>query len=284
VGQGKGFGVKLLWQAQAKPASNYTLLAELVDIGGNVLRRVEHQPVGGRTATASWQPGQFVRDQVDLVLPASAPVGPQAVRVRLSWLRPDDSKLKVRWRWLPMGESLNLNWLEVTEKEGRIFAAPEVQHPVGANLDNKVKLLGYNTSLPTESNLQSGFQWSGQQCAATAEACPVHFDFYWQGLSEMEQLYFAFLHLVDGQGRIVAQQDKGPGLRGKEPTTSWLPGEVIADPVDLTLPSDLSPGHYTLRLGMYLPSAPNGPRLPVLDQTGQPRGDFVEIGTIEVTP
>lgn len=284
VGQGKGFGVKLLWQAQTKPADNYTLLAELVDASGNILRRVEHQPVGGRTATASWQPGQFVRDQVDLVLPASAPVGPQAVRVRLSWLRPDGSKLKVRWWLLPMGESLNLNWLEVTEKEGRVFEAPEVQQPVGANLDNKVKLLGYNTSLPKESNHPSGLQWSRQQCAARAQACLVHFDFYWQGLSEMEQLYFVFLHLVDGQGQIVAQQDKGPGLRGKEPTTSWLPGEIIADPVDLTLPPDLFPGHYTLRLGMYLPSAPNGSRLPVLDQTGQPAGDFVEIGTIEVTP
>lgn len=284
VGQGKGFGVKLLWQAPTKPADNYTLLTELVDARGNVLRSVGHQPVGGRTATVSWQPGQFVRDQVDLVLPASAPVGPQAVRVRLSWLRPDGSKLKVRWWLLPMGESLNLNGLEVTEKEGRVFAAPEVQHPVGADLDNKAKLLGYNTSLPKESNLPSGLQWSRQQCAARVEACLVHFDFYWQGLSEMEQLYFVFLHLVDGQGQIVAQQDKGPGLRGKEPTTSWLPGEIIADPVDLTLPPDLPPGQYTLRLGMYLPSAPNGPRLPVVDQTGQPAGDFVEIGTIEVTP
>lgn len=282
VGQGKGFGVKLLWQAQTKPAGNYTLRAELVDSSGNVLRRVEHQPVGGRTATASWQPGQFVRDQVDFVLPASAPVGPEMLRVRLSWLHPDGSKLKVRWWRLPVGESLNLNGLEVTEKEGRIFEAPELQHPVNANLDNKVKLLGYNTSLDKESKLQFGLQWSREQCAAQAEACSVHFDFYWQGLSEMDQLYFVFLHLVDGQGQIVAQQDKGPGLRGKEPTTSWLPGEVIPDPIDLPLPPDLPPGQYTLRLGMYLP--PEGPRLSPVDQTGQPTGDFVEIGTIEVTP
>lgn len=282
VGQGKGFGVKLLWQTLTQPADNYTLLAELVDAGGNVLRSVKHQPVAGRTATASWQSGQFVADQVDLVLPASAPVGPEVLRVRLSWLRPDGSRLKVRWWRLPVGESLNLNWLEVTEKEGRIFEAPELQHPVNANLDNKAKLLGYNTSLDKESKLQPGLRWSREQCAAQAEACSVHFDFYWQGLSEMDQLYFVFLHLLDGQGQIVAQQDKGPGLRGKEPTTSWLPGEVIADPVDLTLPPDLSPGHYTLRLGMYLP--PEGPRLPLVDQTGQSAGDFVEIGTLEVTP
>jgi hypothetical protein len=280
VGQGKGFATELLWQAQTKPADNYLLLAELVDVSGNVLRSIEHQPLSGRAPTAGWQAGQFVRDQVDFVLPASAPAGEEALRVRLSWLRPDRSKLPVR-RWLlPVGENLNLNWLDVTEKEGRVFAAPAVQYPVEANLANQARLIGYNTSLAEES----GLRWSRQKCMADAAACQVHFDFYWQGLSEMEALYFVFLHVVDEQGRIVAQQDKGPGKRGKEPTTSWQPGEVVADPVDLPLsPDRMPPGLYRLQIGMYLPLA-EGPRLPVLDQTGQPIGDSIEIGTIEVTP
>ena len=151
-------------------------------------------------------------------------------------------------------------------------------HSLEADFDHKARLLGYNTPLSTETKLQ----WSREQCAATAAACLVHFDFYWQGLQEMDQLYFVFVHLVDGQGQIVAQQDKAPGKRGKDPTTSWLPGEVVADPVDLNLKPDLPPDRYTLRLGMYLP--PDGPRLPVLDQAGQPNGDFVELGTLEVRP
>jgi hypothetical protein len=282
VGQGKGFGVKLLWQAQTKPADNYILLAELVDGAGNVLRSVEQQPVGGRAPTAGWQPGQFVRDQVDLVLPASAPVGPEALRVRLSWQRPDGSRLQVR-RWLlPVGESLNLNGLEVTEKEDRVFEAPKMQIPVEANLDNKARLLGYNTSLAAEPKPKSGLSWSRAQCAANAEACQIHFDFYWQGVSEMDQLYFIFLHVVDDQGRIVAQQDKAPGFEAKEPTTGWLPGEVVTDPIDLTLPAELVPGPYTLRIGMYLP--PDGPRLWMLDQAGQQVENFVELGKIKVTP
>ncbi len=282
VGQGKGFGVKLLWQAQTQPVDNYILLAELVDREDQVLRSVQQPPVEGRAPTASWQPGQYVRDQVDLVLPASAPVGQQAVQVRLSWLRLGGSKLPLR-RWLlPAGDTLDLDWLEVTEKEERIFTVPPVQYPVDANLDNKVRLIGYNASLPQESRLKSGLQFSQSACAADAEACQVHFDFIWQGLNEMDQLYFVFLHLVDEQGQMVAQQDKGPGIRGKEPTTSWLPGEVVADPVDLTLRSDLPPGRYKLRIGMYLP--PAGPRLPVLDKDEQTVGEFVEIGVIEVIP
>jgi hypothetical protein len=282
VGQGKGFGVELLWQAQTKPADNYILLAELVDKAGHVLRSVEHQPAGGRAPMTHWQAGQFVRDQVDLVLPASAPIGPEALRVRLSWQRPDGSKLPVR-RWLlPMGESLILNGLEVTEKEGRVFEAPQVQVPIEANFENKTRLLGYNTSLSAESGLKSGLQWSREQCVARAEACQIHFDFYWQGVSEMDQLYFIFLHLVDERGRIVAQQDKAPGFEAKEPTTGWLPGEVVTDPLDLTLPSDLVPGPYTLRIGMYLP--PAGPRLWLLDEAGRQIENFVELGKIQVTP
>lgn len=279
VGQGKGFGVKLLWQAETRPAADYTLLAELVDRQGQVLRSVQSRPVGGRAPTAAWQPGQLVRDQVDLVLPASAPVGEQAVRVRLSWLQANGAKAPLR-RWgLPSGDSLNLDWLAVTEEE-RTFSVPPIAHPLEANLDNKAKLLGYNTSLPPVSGPKAEFQWSRSACAARPEACHIHFDFIWQGVSEMDAVYSVFLHLVDGQGNPLAQQDKGPGIRGKEPTTTWLPGEVITDPVDLTLsPDQLPPGRYTLRIGMYLP--PDGPRLPLVDGGGQ---NFVEIGTVEVTP
>lgn len=278
VGQGKGFGVKLLWQADTQPADNYTLLAELTNTNGQVLRSAQGQPVGGRAPTAVWQPGQLVRDQIDLVLPASAPVGEDAVRVRLSWLRPDGSKVPLRRWWLPWGDSLNLDWLAVTEEE-RTFTVPPIAHPVETNLDNKARLLGYNTSLPPASGPKPQFQWSRSACAVQTEACHIHFDFIWQGISEMEAVYSVFLHLVDAQGQPLAQQDKGPGIRGKEPTTTWLPGEVISDPVDLSLSPDLPPGTYTLRLGMYLP--PLGPRLPVMDGAGQ---DFVDIGTIEVIP
>src|SRR6185436_1868856 len=116
---------------------------------------VKQQPLAGRAPTASWQLGQFVRDQVDLVLPASAPVGPEAVQVRLSWLRPDGSPLKVRWWLLPVGQSLALNKLDVTEKEGRVFKPPQLQYSIDANLDGKARLLGYNTSLAIK---KSGLQ------------------------------------------------------------------------------------------------------------------------------
>lgn len=267
VGQGKGFGVELLWRAKKQPVDNYTLVAEIVDQADNVLRAFEHPPVGGRAPTAGWQTGQFVRDQVDVVVPASAPAGEKPVRVRLSWQRPDGSRLRLR-RWLfPAGESLYLAPMEVEEKEGRIFEAPPVQVEIGANLADKARLIGYNSPRLGE--------------AGAVIRCPageaIHFDFYWEGLSEMETIYFVFLHLVDETGQIVAQHDRGPGRRAKQPTTAWLPGEIIHDPVDLALPPDLAPGLYTLRIGLY--QHPAGPRLTPVAGDGR---DFVEIGRVRV--
>ena len=47
-----------------------------------------------------------------------------------------------------------------------------------------------------------------------------------QAIDEMEQPYQVFLHVVDEQGQIVAQHDRVPGQRGKQPTTAWLRGEI----------------------------------------------------------
>jgi hypothetical protein len=281
VGQGKGFALRLMWRANTRPVDNYTLLVEALDRAGNVLRTVEHQPVAGQAPTAGWQPGQFIRDQVDLVIPASAPPGQDTLRVRLSWQRPDGSKLPV-WRgWLPQGDSLNLEWLTVVEKEGRVFELPEVQAPLGANLEDKIRLIGYSSPQLTEP--ESGLiRLKKADCGADPAACQLHFDFYWQALSEMEQPYRVFLHLVDEQGQIIAQHDRGPGIRAKQPTTAWLPGEVVLDPVELARPADIPPGRYTVRLGMYLPA--DGTRLLIVDGTGAPVADFVELGTVEIEP
>lgn len=285
VGQGKGFALKLLWRAKQQPADNYTLLVEMVDAEGNILRAVAHRPVDGQAPTATWQTGQFVRDQIDLVVPASTPVGTKGLRVRLSWLWPDGSKLNLRRWFLPLGDSLDLDWLAITEKEGRVFAAPPVQYPIHANLGNKVRLIGYNVAATPEPGLSTRIfkqQISQQACTANPDSCHIHFDFYWQGLREMEEPYLVFLHVVDEQGQIVTQHDRAPGQRAKQPTTGWLPGEVVADPIDIQLPPNTVPGQYSIYVGMYLP--PEGPRLPVLDNQGQAGADFVKVGVITVIP
>ncbi len=256
VGQGKGFPLRLLWQALKTPEDNYTLQVELIDQNNRVWRswRV---PV----ETASWRPKQQVRQQVDLTIPAEAPVGKDALSVRLSWLRPDGSPLPLRHWIFPLGHSLTLDAPAITPKKNRSFKKPSPQTEIFINFENKAALIGYN--------LPSSF---------TPHSSSLPLTLYWQGLGEMRHSYTVFAHLVDSKGTVVAQQDAAPGERGKQPTTSWAVGEYITDPVEIPLPPNLPPGEYLVVAGLYLP--PNGPRLLRLDNAKQPAGDSVTLGKI----
>lgn len=63
--------------------------------------------------------------------------------------------------------------------------------------------------------------------------------------------YNVFLHLIDGQGRRVAQIDVDPGGADFPQTSAWEPGQQIAVPLPLPLPDNLPAGVYRIVLGLY---------------------------------
>ncbi len=75
-----------------------------------------------------------------------------------------------------------------------------------------------------------------------------------------------FVHLLDGSGAIVAQDD-GLGY----PPHTWQPGDRFLQVARLPLPPDLPPGDYTLQFGLY--DRADGRRWPVLSPDGQPAAD-----------
>jgi hypothetical protein len=88
------------------------------------------------------------------------------------------------------------------------------------------------------------------------------------------QDYTVFVHLLDATGQLVAQADARP-RSGAYPTSAWAAGDVIPDDHVLSLPTNLAPGRYTIRMGLYL--SPNGPRLPL-----KPAGDAFTLGVMQV--
>ena len=81
-----------------------------------------------------------------------------------------------------------------------------------------------------------------------------------------------FVHLLDIEGRLVAQHD-GPPRQGDYPTWAWRPGDRVPDTHTLILPPDLSPGVYQLQVGLY--QANGGARIPVFDQADERKPDDV---------
>lgn len=129
----------------------------------------------------------------------------------------------------------------------------------------------------------------GYECGAVEDEEPgiallqpgdaLRLSLYWEAVDEIETSYTVFLHLIDRQNHIWAQQDTLP-LGGDFPTDEWLAGDVIIDQYSILVPADAPAGDYLLVAGMY--DSANGQRLPVLDVQGRGQGDRVTIMSVRV--
>jgi hypothetical protein len=157
---------------------------------------------------------------------------------------------------------------QVTVREtDRLMALPAgIGHRTEASFGRQVTLAGYDLPTPDPAlRLERG------------ETLPI--TLYWQAQRELAVSYKVFVQLVGPQG-VLSQIDAVPA-DWTRPTTGWLPGEVIVDRYDLSVPEYASSGTYQLIAGMYQESTMQ--RLAVLGAPEIARGDHVLLaeGTIE---
>ncbi|MFN8464648.1 MAG: hypothetical protein U0X20_03820 [Caldilineaceae bacterium] len=115
--------------------------------------------------------------------------------------------------------------------------------------------------------------------AVTAEARPgdaVLLTLLWQDLAAVDENYQVFVHLLDEQGNKIEQADGQP-VQWLRPTSTWQPGEKIADHYGLLLPATLPSGEYSIAVGLYHPVT--GQRLPV---SAGPSSYAIDLGPILV--
>jgi hypothetical protein len=108
---------------------------------------------------------------------------------------------------------------------------------------------------------------------ATARVRPggvVGVDLVWSSLEPGGDAK-VFVHLVDPQGRLVAQHD-GFAASDRRPPSTWRPGEQIDDRHGVTLPPEVG-GPLEIRVGLY--SASTGQRLRRSDGT-----DYLSLGLV----
>ena len=85
-----------------------------------------------------------------------------------------------------------------------------------------------------------------------------------------------FVHLLDEHDQIVAQDD-----RLGVPRHTWQPGDEFVQLHRLNV-KNVPPGKYRLALGLY--NRADTARWAAADRSGQPLGDRIILGEIEVTP
>ncbi len=102
----------------------------------------------------------------------------------------------------------------------------------------------------------------------------------WHALEVIPHDWTVFVHLVDANEQIVAQDNRRPRA-DSFPLPNWTAGDWAIDAHPLALLADLPPGRYWLRVGLYLPQD-DGRRQLAWAEDGAVIGDYVELGEIDI--
>jgi hypothetical protein len=128
--------------------------------------------------------------------------------------------------------------------EGTPRVAP--QQIVHARLGDEIELIGYDM---------------------VREGNAIVLTVYWRSIAPTRDDLTVFVHLIDAQARVWAQDDARPG-HSSYPTPRWQPGEIILDEYRLAIPTDAPRGDYQIEIGMY--HLETGARVRVRDASGAP--------------
>ncbi|NJN83315.1 MAG: hypothetical protein HC802_14225 [Caldilineaceae bacterium] len=128
--------------------------------------------------------------------------------------------------------------------------------------------------------MQAGFEGQVELSGWRANRDPsdpqrLGVDLGWTALDRADTDYTAFVHLLDGAGNIVSQQDHPPGSVDN-PTKMWLPEERIRSTFELALPVSTALNNLMLRIGLYEPVS--GRQLPVThfeSESGEAGSTFI---------
>lgn len=139
-----------------------------------------------------------------------------------------------------------------TDTHSIIFAQEAVVYEMDWPYRQQIEPQHEETAVFGDGIRLRGYDW-------LANEQTVDLTLYWESVTAVVENYKVFIHIVDENGTIVAQTDRLP-VNGLAPTWRWQPGDLVRDVHQIPLPSDLTPGRYQVRVGLYTEA--NG-RLPL---------------------
>ncbi|HEY8476462.1 MAG TPA: glycosyltransferase family 39 protein [Chloroflexota bacterium] len=109
-------------------------------------------------------------------------------------------------------------------------------------------------------------------------------EFVWRARRPIDRNWAVSVSLRGEGDAVLAQVESWP-QGGRAPTTAWPPGAIVRDRYRLTPRWEGSdPFLAQVWLGVYDPTAPGGPALPITDAQGRSLGTGTVIGHVSVRP
>ncbi len=229
---GDSIPLALLWQAGPYNLDDISVGFDLIDAAGHTARVGNSLTPSRHFNLPRWEPGEMILGQYRLQIPPETVPGPARLDIHMINIGAGGYD-----KTFPLG---TLTILPAT----RNFTPPvSLDMPLNADFSGQTTLLGAD-------------------CAHQCQGAPgdaITLTLHWQAESPIDKNYTVFVHLLDTTETVRVNADHAP----PKPTQSWVPGEIITDPVTLSLPPDLSPGNYAIEVGLYDATDPLFTRLPL---------------------
>ena len=228
---GQRLALRLRWRAEMAGLDVGPMRVQLVQ-DGRVIAEQQGAPADGQYPVEGWSAGEVVLDRREVGVPGGAASGPAQLQVQV-------------------GDNAAIALGEVTLRASdRLTTAPAVTNPLDVAVGPAIRLVGYDLS---------------QTRVSPGETLPL--TLVWQATGPAgETPLTVFTHLLDRDGRLIAQHD-APPAEGRRPTPGWVEGEYILDPHALTFSQPDYRGPATIEVGLYDPMT--GARLPTPDGSGR---------------
>ncbi len=234
---------------------------ELVNRQNKVVSQATGDPFSGRYPLQRWPPDSESRDVWTLPLGANMPPGGYDLRLGL-YRRSDGQEIEASaldaatgtaLRGVPPRPFVSLATLKVPIPPPSAEELASAR-PVDTRIGESILLCKYTLGVDRATRA-------------------IHLTLYWQALAKPAADYTVFVHILDGNGEVVAQKDQEP-REGASPTSLWEDGEVVVDLYNLVLPADAR-GPFRVEMGLY--QTQTGERLPVVDAAGSALGDHLVL-------
>jgi len=258
---GEEMRVRLYWGLDCEGLPDIAICLQLADRYGNQIARECSWPIPG-FSTVAWQTDSVYVGTHAIAVPQDASLGVGTLSVSAKVGREGSSLTPSTG-----GGDHEVEWVAIAHPlVGRITTLASLKLPPERSchftFGRDIRLVGF--SLPART-------------VTPGRAIPL--TLYWEAQSVPDENYVVFVHIVDGAGRLVAQQDGEP-CAGRCPTAAWTAGTVVVDEHEpIPLPQGIPPGEYRLLVGMY--TWPAVERLPV---SGYPTvaGDAAQVADLTV--
>lgn len=143
--------------------------------------------------------------------------------------------------------------------------APPMQVKVGANLADKVEIVG---AIVDPGQLMPGI--------------PARVNVFFKVLDQIPEDYMIFVHVEDADGKMERLNVDHKPVNGTHPTNAWKKGETVKDEFQVYLPPGVQTRAINVLLGLWNPANDQRMKLKNVDQVRNDGKDRILIAQIPV--